>query len=164
MRIHLLLGALGVAAVAGTLALRPGSPDAPPPPSSALAPPADIGHLILQLEGDVRALQVVHLTPKPSAFNPTYRPSPFSIDLYDQAGNRLGSYPLDLSRFDTDPLRVGQPLRVEGCEVRDPHIAMLANIPYLPDACSIRICRGDKELGRLENVDYQRMLTAGVNR
>ena len=68
------------------------------------------------------------ITPKASGYNRTKIESPFEIDLFDGAGRLLGTYPIDLSRFDTDPARIGKPLRVEGCEVLDSSIVTIVNV------------------------------------
>ncbi len=162
MRVHTLLGALGIVAVAGTFlcSARENTSPASPPPT----PPEDIGHLILQVEGNVRALQVTHVSKKKSGYNRRWDTSPYTVDLHDAKGNRLGSYPLDLSRFETNPLEIGKPVRVEGCEVRDSKIVTLINLPYLPEATSADIRHGDKLLGRLGPQRYRQMLAAGVIR
>ena len=70
--------------------------------------------------------------------------------------------PLDLARFDTDPAHVGTPLVVRGCEVRDPRIALLVNVPRFPGASRYTLWRGDTVLGGLDGGELRRL--AGESR
>ncbi|MEE2885814.1 MAG: hypothetical protein VX951_00145, partial [Planctomycetota bacterium] len=101
------------------------------------------------------------ITPKESDYNPTSRTSPYQIELLDAGGQVLGSYPLDLSLFDMNPARVGKPLRVQGCQVRDTRVAALANVPYLAKAVSLRILRGNRVFGFLNTASYHRLVAQG---
>lgn len=180
MRTHLLLGAIGICAVIGTFQSTDGtssatassrgllhSLDRPQPitqPSEATpaaAPRRPFGHLILQIEGDANGLRVTWITPKQSAYNPSTRTSPYRIELLDADGMVAGVYPLDLSQFDMNPARVGKPLRVQGCEIRDTRVATIANVAFLAGATAARIMRGNRQLGSLDSTTYQRLLKQG---
>ena len=87
------------------------------------------------------------ITPKTSGYNPTRIDSPYQAVLFNRAGRQLGSYAIDLSQFDLDPARVGKPLRVTGCEVRDTKVAAIVNVPYLANARSIEIRRAGRRPG-----------------
>lgn len=173
MRAPLLVAAIFVGAVIGTAVLIDRSPQNPAPPAPVPYAPAtddsapaqprntDIGHLVLQIEGDANALGVTWITPKTSGYNKQRITSPYSVVLLGGRGDVLGSYPLDLAPFDLDPLRVGQPLKVTGCEVRDTRVATLHSVPYLDGLDSIQIRRGGRLLGRVAGVDLQRMIEEG---
>lgn len=168
MRTHLLLGALGICAVGGTYQSTIGSAGSghqaetiAAETSPAVTPRRNFGHLILQIEGNANALRVTRITPKKSGYNPTSRTSPYQIELLDAGGQVLGSYPLDLSLFDMNPARVGKPLRVQGCEVRDTRVATLANVPYLAHAVTVRILRGNRVFGFLNTASYRKLVAQG---
>jgi hypothetical protein len=158
MRIHALVILAGMCAVVGTFIAasdidrhpikQPGSTTtlqtAPVPPG-----PPKYGHLIVQLEGNVHGLTVTWITPKTSGYNETRIKSSFEVDLFDGAGAKLGTYPIDLSAFDTDPARIGKPLRVQGCEIRDSRIVTIVNVPYFKATASMRIRSGGIVIGRL---------------
>ena len=168
MQTNVLASILGIGAVIATYQATqdepvPG-PSAPVTTLEARPPSAarrDFGHLILQVEGDANRLSVTRVTPKKSSYNRTSRPSPFSIDLLDAAGQTLGSYPLDLSMFDLRPTRAGKPLQVQGCEVRDSRVAVLANIPYFANATALRILHGGRTLGLLDSTTYEQLIAQG---
>jgi hypothetical protein len=151
----LVLGALlvlGSASFAAIGALPPG-------------PRQPVGHLILQIEGDARALRVSRITPKPDPCGPIAGfVSEFSVAVFAADGTELGRYPLDLSAFDVDPARVGGAVRVEGCVVRDTRIATLANVPHWPDAARLEIARGGAVMGRLLAAEISAMTSAGGGR
>jgi hypothetical protein len=152
-QLALATGALGVAVVLGTLVLLPRSD----PPA---IPPASKGHLVLLIEGDAHGLRITHITAKRDPYNPVYgaRP-PHDIVLYDQNARELGRYPLDLSRFDLDPANAGKPPRVQGCEVIDTKVVLLANIPWLPNASFLEIEKGTTSVGELAASDYARLVS-----
>ena len=160
MRIQALIAVAGLCVVGG-IYLRSRAPEASPRPATI---PPRYGHLILHIEGSVRALSIEHITPKPSGYNVVRTQSPYTIELLDGTGTLLGSYPLDLSAFDLAPERVGAELRVEGCQVIDPNIVTLANVPYFETLASLRIRKGADVLGALGSADYFAMLAAGGNR
>lgn len=164
---HTFLGALaiGVVVISFSLGSDPAKTTAgnlsQPSTSRPSAPPLQAGHLILHVEGDIRRLQVTWITPKKSEYNKVSGTSPFSVVLLDAAGQELGSYPVDLSRFDLDARNIGKPLRVEGCEVWDTKISTIVNVPYLPAASAVEFRRGAQVLGMLAEVDYRKMIAAG---
>lgn len=127
-------------------------------------PPTPAGHLILQIEGDAASLQVTRITKKSDPCGAARLQSAYAIVVRDAAGAELGRTPLDLSAFDLDPARLGGALRVEGCVVRDPHVATLANVPYWPTATHLEIVHGAQRLGTLEATRYTALLSAGTPR
>jgi hypothetical protein len=143
----------GVLAAAATIAVVERPLDQPP----------DVrGHLILQTEGDARALDVTRITVKPDPFGHLAGvQSEFAIELRDAAGRLLGSYPLELDRFDMDPAHVGRDLRVEGCVIVDTRVAALVNVPDFVAAAELRILRGAQVLGRVEPARLARMVVEG---
>ena len=152
--------ALTVSAAATlTLARHATSPPAAPP-----APTEPDGHLVLQIEGDARALQVTRITRKPDPCGPARFTSASAIVVRDAAGSELGRVPLDLSLFDLDPAHVGRPLHVDGCVVRDTRVAMLANVPHWPDAASLEIVHEGRVLGVLAGARYEALVRAGAPR
>ncbi len=165
MQQHLAIGALGVAAVLGTLALFAASGDPSGPvdrtdPADPANPLAPRGHLILLIEGDARGLRVTHVTAKKDPYNPVDGKASHEIVIYDTTARVLGRYPLDLSKFDLDPAHVGKPLRVEGCEVIDTKVVMLASIPWLPNAAALEIEKGAVPVGGAVSADYARLVAA----
>jgi hypothetical protein len=129
-----------------------------------LAPaPADpSGHLVLQIEGDARALHVTRITPKPDPSGPQRLESEWRIVVFDAGGNELGRYPLDLRPFDLDPAHVGAPLRVEGCRIVETRVATLASIPHWPTAARLSIVQGDRVLGEVAPARYATLLAGEV--
>lgn len=124
--------------------------------------PAVRGHLILQIEGDARALDVTHVTPKPDPFGHLAGvAAEFVIEVRDRRGAVLGRFPLELDRFDLDPAHVGDPVRVEGCVLVDTKVAALASVPDFVDAAELRILRGEQELGRVDAARLARMTAEG---
>ncbi len=122
------------------------------------------GHLILQIEGDARALRVTRITPKVDPCGPARFASAHAVVVRDAAGSELGRVPLDLSNFDLDPARVGGALTVEGCMVRDPHVATLVSIPRWPTAASLEVVHAQQVLGTLAGGAYAELVTAGERR
>lgn len=126
--------------------------------------PEPQGHLILQVEGDARALRVTRITPKPDACGLARIESPYSVVVRDAAGRELGRVPLDLSKFDLDPARVGGALRVEGCVVHDTRVATLVNVPHWPTASRVEILDGERIVGALTATEYATLVEAGERR
>ncbi len=125
------------------------------------APPEPQGHLILQVEGDARALAVVRITPKPDPCGRAVFQSEFQAVVRDVAGAELGSVPIDMRGFDMDPAHVGNGIRVEGCALTDTRVAMLVSVPRWPNAGSIEIRRNATVLGRIAGVDLTALVRAG---
>jgi hypothetical protein len=168
MHPHLLISVLGLAAVIATFQTANGKAESATPTQalaleskSASAPRRDFGHLILQVEGNANALRVTRITPKKSGYNTTKRVSPYRIALLDAGGQILGSYPLDLSMFDMNPARIGKPLQVQGCAIRDTRVAALTNVPYFAKASAIRILHGKRVLGVLNGPSYKTLVAQG---
>jgi len=151
----LLAAALAVSAVAAVAVSSTGAP------APAVEPQ---GHLILQVEGDASALRVTRITPKPDPCGPSRTTSAHQVVVRDAAGRELGRMPLDLSAFDLEPARVGGALRVEGCVVRDPHVAMLVSVPRWEGAASIELVRDGQFLGLLPPASYAQLLAEGERR
>lgn len=149
LRVVVLLG-LATSAVAVALPRR----ESPPPSAD--------GHLILQLEGDVRALSIVRITKKPDPCGLARVDSPFSVVLLDAAERELARVPLDLSQFDLDPAHIGQPPRVAGCVIKDTRIAALVNVPHYPSTARAVILRGSDVLGGADAVRFAALLAQGV--
>lgn len=125
---------------------------------------APSGHLILQVEGDARALAVVRITPKADPCGRAVFQSAFHAVVRDAAGDELSSVPIDLAVFDMDPARVGAGLRVEGCAVTDTRVATLVSVPRWPNAASIEIWRDGAVLGRIAGTDLAALVRAGEAR
>ncbi len=151
----LLASGLTTVVLAATLAVSYGGPAATVEP---------VGHLILQIEGDATGLEIVRITAKPDPCGPLRDSSAVSILVLGQAGTELGRYPLDLSRFDLRPTRVGGAIQVEGCVIHDPRVATLASIPHHPNAERIKLMRGNTTLGSLNATAYRQKLSAGQHR
>lgn len=137
---------------------------------AAPIPPAT-GHLILQVEGDVRALQVVRITAKQDPCGPARVASTFSVVILDAAERELDRVPLDLAQFDLDPAHIGQAPRVEGCVIKDTRIAALVNVPHYPTAARLVILRDRLDAGGASDVlggadaaRYAALLAQGVRR
>jgi hypothetical protein len=132
---------------------------------ATLAPPPAAGpegHLVLQIEGDARALRVTRITPKPDPCGPARLDSIWRIVVRAADGSELGRYPLDLRQFDLDVAHVGAPLRVEGCRVIETGVATLASIPRWPNAASLAIVSGARTLGTLDAPSYAALLAGEV--
>ena len=165
MRTNSLAILIGAGVVVGTfLATTPTDSQPAPTKQQAVAaqpskPAVEYGHLIVQLEGNVHGLNVTWITPKTTGYNKTRVKSTFEIDLLDRAGAKLGTYPIDLTRFDTNPARIGKPLRVQGCEVLDSKIVTMVNVPFFANTASMQIRNGGMVIGRL-GADQIAKLTA----
>ena len=161
MQLHALLGAIGLCAVVGSFALAH-SATTVTPASSPKAP--KYGHLILQLEGNVTALNVTWITPKRSGYNRTKHQGKFAVDLLDANGGQIGTYPIDLSRFDRNPGNIGKRIRVEGCEVLDTRIVTIVNVPWSEKLASLRIRHGNKVIGGLDAASTVKLVEQGAVR
>ncbi|MCA8973785.1 MAG: hypothetical protein KDC98_03650 [Planctomycetes bacterium] len=137
------------------------------PPATATAepstPPAAPGHLVLVVEGDRDQLTITHANRKQDAWagNAKGLASAWQLSLRDGNGVELAAVPLDMSPFDLDPARKGGPLQVQGCIVRDPHVAMLVNAPALADVASYVFLRGDVTVGTIAATEVDRLAGGG---
>lgn len=143
---------LGLCTLALLAAVQPASAPATQEPTP--------GHLVLVVEGDVTALRVTHAVAKPDpwAGAPKGLRSEFSVRAIDGNGATLLETPLDLSKFDTDPARVGGPDVVRGCEVHSPRIGTLVNVPALAEADRWQFVQGAKVLGTVTKGELDRLL------
>ncbi|MEO6596440.1 MAG: hypothetical protein ABIP94_16945 [Planctomycetota bacterium] len=116
----------------------PVAPLAPPP-----APPVPNGHYVLVVEGDRDQLNITHASAKPAPWAgvPVGFTSDWTLTIRDARGELLAEVPLDVTSFATSALEKGQPLQVQGCIVRDSHIAMLVNVPRFDEAASYTFVR-----------------------
>ncbi|MBX3462236.1 MAG: hypothetical protein KF830_03625 [Planctomycetes bacterium] len=139
-----LLAALGWLAAAGTGDAAP--PLLPPPPP----PPAADGHYSLVVEGDRDHLAITHARAKaePWAGVPKGLQSDWRLQIRAADRSLLAEVPLDLAAFDLAPARKGGAVEVDGCIVRDPRVAMLANVPRFAAAAEYTFVRrqGDAEV------------------
>lgn len=133
---------------------------------STTRPPAPVaaGHLILQVEGDALALRVTRITPKADPCGLVRSSSPYAVVVHDADGHELSRTPLDLSAFDLDPARIGGALRVEGCVVRDPHVATLVSVPRFSTASSLTLVHGTRTLGALTAERFATLVAEGERR
>lgn len=124
--------------------------------------PAMSGHLLLVVEGDANGLRVSHITPKQDPHNPTRGPeSEWSVAVLGFDGTELGRFPMDLSQFDLDPARVGQPLRVEGDVVWETQVAILVSIPYFANAEGLVLRRQRRVVSTVPAAVYARLIAGG---
>ncbi len=149
------LGGLGTIALVATLAtIRLSTPPNASTPD---------GHLVLIIEGDARSLSITQVVAKKDPCGPTDTiESDYHILMLDADASVLARYPLDLSQFDLNPDHIGRPVQVEGCVLIDTKIAMLANVPYLPNATHIQITGPDSKVGELAAGTYKQVVTAAV--
>lgn len=142
----------------GTLCLS-SPPSAPQDP----APAQPTGHLVLVITGDARQLLIEAAVRKPDPYGgvPKGLVSEYRLSIRDGKGAELGSYPLDLSHFDLDPANAGKPLRVTGCTFRSTTVALPVNVPDFPQASSIVILRGDRQVGAVAGAALQALLAGG---
>lgn len=117
------------------------------------------GHLVLVVEGTVKALRVTTAVAKPDAWAgaPKGLASEFSLVMLDAAGKELQRVPLDLSKFETDEAKVDAPVVVEGCVLKSPRIGTLLNIPSRTDCATYRFLRGDRAIGEVDAASIRRM-------
>ncbi len=128
----------------------------------SLKTPAISGHLLLVVEGDANGLRVSHITPKQDPHNPTRGlESEWSVTVLSYDGAELGRFPVDLSQFDLDPARVGQPLRVEGDVVWKTQVATLVSIPYFANAEGLVFRRQRRVVSTVPAEVYLRLITGG---
>lgn len=151
------LGSCVLLAAASLLATRTSAPPAANAPGPQ-DPPA--GHLVLVVEGDVRSLSITHAAAKPASWGGGVKglKSPFMLRLLDAKGAELLAIPVDLSAFDTDPTRIGKPLVVQGCVVRDWRIGTLLNVPDLPQVSRYVFTRDGVEIGATSAATVARLL------
>lgn len=123
------------------------SGDAAPPTTVPPLPPVANGHYALVVEGDRDQLTITRAVAKadPWAGVPKGTTSPWSLAILAADGTRLADIPLDLVHFDTNADRKGGKVRVEGCIVHDPRIAMLVNVPRFAEAASYAFTRRDDD-------------------
>ncbi len=130
------------------------------PAAAPTGPGSSDGHLVLVVEGDVTALRITHVVAKPDEWGGPQKglQSPFSLRALDEAGKELVRVPIDLSRFETDPGRVGKPDVVNGCEVRSSRIGVLLNVPVVKGVARYQFVSGDAAIGDATAADVARML------
>jgi hypothetical protein len=148
MQTFQLLGAGVLLAGLGFLFLpgqRSGTPAEPP------QSPQASGHCVLVVEGDRDRLAITHAARKPDPWAgvPQGFASDWTLAIRDAGGRVLVELPIDVSKFDTGALRKGQPVRVEGCVVRDARIAMLVNVPWFAAAATYEFARTGDAGGRV---------------
>ncbi|MBL9077383.1 MAG: hypothetical protein JNL08_07770 [Planctomycetes bacterium] len=145
---HLLGGGLLIA-VLGWFAARHDAAAVPPAPPLPPAPPTAAGHYALVVQGDRDQLAITHAVAKPDPWAgvPKGLDSPWLLRVW-QADQLLAEVPLDLTPFDTRPDRKGGAVRVEGCIVQDPKVALLVNAPRFAGATAWTFVRrdGDREV------------------
>ena len=125
--------------------------------------PAANGHFVLVVEGDRDRLSVTAASHKqdPWAGVPKGFTSTWTLSIRDAAGAELANVPLDLSKFDLDPARKGQPLKVQGCIVKDPHVAMLTNVPCFANAATYTFLRDKTVIGTVEGAAVRQLAGGG---
>lgn len=146
---------LGVGVVLGAVLL-----SVPAPRPMAQAP---TGHLVLVLVGDCQRLEITAAVRKPDPFGGTAKglASDFRVQIADAQGSELGSYLLDLSRFDLDPAHLGLPDRSTGDVVQSSRIALPVSVPDFPQQDRITIWHGEQRIGELAGAQLQALLQAG---
>ncbi len=139
---HVLGGSLLLAAFAWFVTTGDGS--APPTPPAT--PPVADGHYALVIEGDRDQLSISHARAKgdPWAGVPKGLQSEWLLRVRAADGAVLAEVPLDMSAFDLAPERKGKAIEVEGCIVRDPHVAMLVNVPRFAAAADYTFVRHER--------------------
>ena len=139
-----------------------GSPGTPTTGKPVPKPVPSDGHLVLIVEGTHKALRVTHAVAKTSRFAPRKGlASEFAFVALDRRGREIASIPIDLSVFQTDPIKPGKPVIVRGCEVRTRQVSTLLNVPNTPGAASYQLRRGKMVLGRLSQAELQKLLRGG---
>ncbi len=138
----------------------PTPPPAPTPASTPSSTRIGDGHVVLVVEGTVRALRVTTAVTKTDAWAgmPRGVQSEFQFVALDRDGKELLRLPVDLSKFETDPTKVDAPVVVTGCEVKSPRIGILLNVPALPDAARFQFVRGKDVLGAVSAVELAELL------
>lgn len=148
-------------ALAATLLLAAAGQDPNKPTPQGNGPSAQPqGHLVLVVEGTVKALRVTTAVAKPDAWagTPKSLTSEFALVMLDADGKELQRVPLDLSKFETDEAKVDAPVVVNGCEVKSPKIGTLLNIPFRADVATYRFVRGDRAIGEVDGASMLRMV------
>lgn len=148
-------------ALAATLLLAAAvqDPNKPAPQGNEPSAPPQ-GHVVLVVEGTVKALRVTTAVAKPDAWagTPKTLVSEFSLVMLDAGGKELQRVPLDLSKFETDESKVDAPVVVKGCELKSPKIGVLCNIPARNDVATYRFVRGERAIGEVDAASMQRMV------
>ncbi|MBL8733507.1 MAG: hypothetical protein JNN13_14140 [Planctomycetes bacterium] len=131
---------IAVAALGWFVLPGPSTPIAPVP-----APATADGHYVLVVDGDRDHLTITRAVAKgdPWAGAAKGLTSDWTLTIRGAAGEVLAELPVDLSQFAVDAGEAGKPVRVEGCVVRDPHVAMLVNAPRFVAAASYVFTRRD---------------------
>ena len=162
MQLSHLLGASVLLAGLG-LVLAGRGDTAPSIPTTPPDQPQATGHFVLVIEGDRDQLGVTAASHKtdPWAGVPKGFASEWTISIRDAAGTELAVVPLDLTKFDLDPARKGQPLRVQGCIVQDPRVAMLANVPCFAPAASYTFLRAKTAVGVVDGATVRQLAGGG---
>ena len=162
MQLTHLLGASALLAGLG-LVLAPRDDGSASVPTQPPQPPEANGHFALVVEGDRDQLSVTAASHKqdPWAGVPKGFSSTWALSIRDAAGAELANVPLDLSKFDLDPAHKGKPLRVQGCIVKDSHIAMLANVPSFPNAATYVFLRAETVIGTVEGATVRQLAGGG---
>ncbi|MBK8099955.1 MAG: hypothetical protein IPK26_22865 [Planctomycetes bacterium] len=134
----------------------------PLPPATPSDPPVSSGHLILVVEGNVQHLDITHAVAKQDAWGgvPTGLASAFELRIDGADGSTFARIPVDLSRFDLDPSRIGKPPVVTGCDVKDSRIGLLLNVPDYPTATRYVFVHGERVIGEVPAARV-RALTGG---
>jgi hypothetical protein len=121
-------------------------------------PPA--GHLVFVVEGSVRNLHITQAVAKPDPWAgvPKGLTSEFALVALDNKGNEVARVPIDLSRFETDPNKVGAADVVNGCEIRSPRIGVLVNVPAVAEVARFVIVRGKVGIGEATAAAIEELL------
>ncbi len=120
-------------------------------PSVPLIPPLAEGHYVLVVDGDRDQLDIRHASRKVEPWAGVAKgfTSEWTLSIHDDRGALLAEVPIDVTPFAVGVAEKGQPVRVEGCIVRDAHIAMLVNVPRFAAAATYTFARGAGAAGRV---------------
>jgi hypothetical protein len=118
------------------------------------------GHVVLVVEGNVKALRVTRAVAKQDEWGgaPKGLVSEFALVMLNGDGKELQRVPLDLSKFETDESKIDSPVVVKGCEVKSPQIGALLNIPVVDGVATYRFVRGERTIGEVDAASMQRMI------
>lgn len=121
------------------------------------------GHYAFVVQGDRDQLTITHAVAKadPWAGVPKGFTSDWALSIRDARGGELARVPLDLSKFDLQPERKGQPVVVEGCIVHDSKVVMLANVPAYAAAANYVFLRGERQVGAVAAATVQQLAGGG---